>query len=69
MSTTKRRTLGSLATNIAKRVEILERENGWNRNLGWAQVKNPTTIRMYEFGRFAMLVDLLEDLYDHVPKS
>lgn len=65
---TKRRTLGSLAADISDRVETIERETGWNRNLGRAQVKNQTTERMYEFGRFAMLVDLLEDLYDHVPK-
>lgn len=68
LMTTKRRTIGSLAANIAERVELLERENGWNRDLGWSQVKNQTTIQMYEFGRFTMLVDLLEDLYDHVPK-
>lgn len=62
-------TIKSLRATLEDRIRILEDTNGWDRMLGWAQCSDPKrpgtepgAEMMYEFGRFAQLVDLLEEL-------
>lgn len=46
---------------LEKRVRALEKLHGWNRSDGWVQVEGLGFLAVYEFGRFAQMVDLLEE--------
>lgn len=55
----------TLRETLENRIANLEDTNGWDRSLGWAQLTSQDQddpVAMYNFGRFAQLVDLLEDL-------
>lgn len=56
-----RNTVRNLLDEIERRVSAIEKFRGWNRYLGWDQVDGQGQEVLYEFGRFAQLVDLLEE--------
>ena len=56
-----RRSVSGMLEEIERRVEDTEESRGWDRDRGWNQVDGEGQETLYEFGRFAMLVDLLEE--------
>lgn len=49
--------------DLEARISKLEKANGWDRRQGWGQLpRTAGKVEFYEFGRFAQLVDLLEEL-------
>lgn len=52
----------SLIAGLESRVSLLEQIHGWDRRKGWNQLKRSDLELFYEFGRFAQLVDLLEEM-------
>ena len=56
------RSIVALVKELEFRIENYEEGYGWDRRNGWSQVQGQGLEVLYEFGRFATLVDLLEEL-------
>lgn len=52
----------ALLSDLEARISAIEKANGWDRRRGWDQLNQSDPVLFYEFGRFAAMVDLLEEL-------